>query len=101
MKAYTARPTTGEAALPWQGCLHVTHGSLAMAKQPPLLWVVLCICLHPGGFLSCPLILLRWQIWLTCKASCSQKRKKKGAESLAPAHLRTRHRKLLTQYVFF
>ncbi len=26
-----------------RGCLHVTYGSLAMAKQLPPLWVVLCM----------------------------------------------------------
>jgi len=44
MKAYTARPTAGEAREGGPlGCLHVTHGSLATAKQLPLLWVVMCM----------------------------------------------------------
>jgi len=30
------------------GCLHVTHGSLAMATQLPLLWVVLCMPSSPS-----------------------------------------------------
>jgi len=38
----------------------------------------------PEVSLSCPLILLRWQIWLTCKASPSTKKKKKKKKSLWP-----------------
>jgi len=31
----------------------------------------------PEVSFSCPLILLRWQVWLTCKASSSKPKKKK------------------------
>jgi len=31
----------------------------------------------PEVSFSCPLMLLRWQIWLTCKASSSKKKEKK------------------------
>jgi len=36
----------------------------------------------PEVSFSCPLILLRWQVWLTCKASSStttKRKEKKGA----------------------
>jgi len=36
-----------------------------------------CVCFIPEVSFICPLILLRWQIWLTCKASSSKKRRKK------------------------
>jgi len=35
----------------------------------------------PEVSFSCPLILLRWQVWLTCKASSSNPKKKKKKKS--------------------
>jgi len=44
----------------------------------------------PEVSFSCPLILLRWQIWLTCKASSYQKKKKekKNDDGLIDEHNR-------------
>jgi len=46
----------------------------------------------PEVSFSCPLILLRWQLWLTCKASSSTKKKKKkpGEAALLGWELHTR-----------
>jgi len=36
----------------------------------------------PEVSFRCPLIVLRWQIWLTCTASSSQKKKEKKKKSV-------------------
>jgi len=53
--------------LPWQGSF-------------PVVGRAVCAFIPEVSF-SCPLMLLRWHIWLTCEASSlKKKRKKKGRE---------------------